>query len=66
MTPKQLRKSLDDLGFTQKRFGELMGRTESTVSLWCNGKQEIPEYVQSYLDMALQIQGAKTALSFGV
>lgn len=63
MNAKELKEGLRVLDLKQKDLARILGRNESTVSLWCNGKEEIPVFVSSYIEMALQVRKAKEALS---
>lgn len=63
MNGSELKEGLKTLDLKQRDFARIMGRNESTVSLWCSGKEEIPVFVSSYIEIALQVRKAKEALS---
>lgn len=63
MTPSELREKRTEIGLSQTKFGQWLGkqmgaecftRTSQTVYLWETGQQAIPEWV----DMAFE-KGAK-------
>ncbi|ACR15031.1 putative transcriptional regulator [Burkholderia phage BcepIL02] len=61
MTSNELRATLAELGWTQKRLAERLGVDPDTVSRWTNGRTggtgtgSVPAYVAEYLRVVMLV-----------
>ena len=54
MTPKQLRKMLEDAGLTQKRAAHLVGLTDRSMRRYTGGDVAIPRVVEYALRYVIE------------
>ena len=51
MTAKELRKWREQKGWSQKKFAEKIGISQSTVSRWERGNRPIPLWLERFLQV---------------
>lgn len=56
MTPEELRKALDELGWRQADLCRKAGLHKDTPGRWLSGKTAIPPWVPAYLGAMLEIK----------
>ncbi len=56
MTPKELRDTLEQLGFNQSSFARSVGLRRETVSRWVRGEIPVPKLAASYLDLLIKFR----------
>lgn len=56
MTPDEFSKALKELRWKQIDFCRMAGVSTSTPSRWMNGETPIPEWVERFLGLSLEVQ----------
>lgn len=51
MDPRSLREKLDKLGMSQRELARKLGVTDRAVRYWIEGKNRIPAWLKSWLEM---------------
>ncbi len=51
MTPDELKRKLKEIGVSQKEFAEASGVHTNTVSQWVRGINEIPPWVEKFIEL---------------
>lgn len=60
MTPDELKRKLKEIGVSQKEFADAAGVHTNTVSQWARGINEIPLWVEKFIELyALKIKSEK-------
>ena len=60
MTPDELKRKLKEIGVSQKEFAEATGVHTNTVSQWARGINEIPPWVEKFIELyAMKLNSEK-------
>ncbi len=60
MTPDELKRKLKEIGVSQKEFAEATGVHTNTVSQWVRGINEIPPWVEKFIELyAMKLNSEK-------
>ena len=62
MTPAEFRETLKALGWSQRDLASRLGVTQSSVSRWCTGSLELPQYAAAYLEVVIENQRLHQAI----